>query len=977
MSDSDAPEPPAAPETGPRWRRWAVALLLIVAVGGLAVAFTPDAIRLLAVRYLEDGGRRTASIGGLRFNPFSGFAVVENLSVKGTDGRGVSFGRALLEFDLESLKDRRIRVRRFRLENAQADLVRRENAIELAAFPAEGLQTPAESAGTSWSIGVDETALRDLTVILYERGRSERITIARADIGSLTEWTPDRPVRLSVAATAAGGSVRIAGEIGSSGDPSGFSGKIVVSSIDLARAFALASPGIDPPARGRLTADMTVSANRRSPAIKLNGSAESRGLELADGTRLSDVSLKDAVASWGLDAGGASASLAGVVQAGRIWRGDGPGNAELRDLRWEGAGQATVAGDGAVRYMATGALALGSAMLGADGARIGLRDARIRNLAVEGKAGADRANDAAANLSFDVAGFSVATPDRTVSGGKSAWTGTVSVRAGREAPVVSADGRLSSAGISGSLAKTGVRVGYDALSWSGAISVDFARPETTRHSGSLTIEGIKADSDEPAMRILSAGKISAENLVSSGNGKWAVGRLDVEGIETLAPAAREGARSNDGRAQPPVTLNSILARNIAFDGASRVSSASVEVGGFEVALVREPAGDFRLVGSLLAVLGKFATPDSGKEAGSPPLTFAVGEWRLANGSRVTFVDRAADPSARVVLDDLSVALSGLDSAMPEKPATLKLRSKIGKFGAFSASGWLRPFADRLNLQIGGKIQGFELPSIRAYARDFLGYDIERGRLDAAVRLAITEGRLAGDNSLTISGLKVNVGAAEKDRKAAEGLPLETALSLLRDSNDVIRLDLPVSGDVADPKFDFSDAVNQAVAGAMKKAVLTTLSLTFPLGGVITAISDAGLPDRLGLRPVGFADGSAALSPGGREFLENIARMMKARPDVRLTLCGVATARDRAAMRKALLEQARANAGPPKPGSEKPVAAPPPVVDDERLLLLSKGRGEAVKDSLVRGYGIGENRLLLCAPNIARDENAVPRADITL
>ena len=64
-------------------------------------------------------------------------------------------------------------------------------------------------------------------------------------------------------------------------------------------------------------------------------------------------------------------------------------------------------------------------------------------------------------------------------------------------------------------------------------------------------------------------------------------------------------------------------------------------------------------------------------------------------------------------------------------------------------------------------------------------------------------------------------AADKatDDKQQASLPLDTALELLRDSDGNIALSVPVSGDVDNPQFDYSDAINQAMLSAAKGAVL--------------------------------------------------------------------------------------------------------------------------------------------------------------
>lgn len=977
-----------------RGRRWLVALLLIVAVGGLAVAFTPDAIRSLAVRYLEDNGRRTASIGDLRLNPFSGVIVLEDVSVTGrgaSGGHDVKIGRLFASIDIGVLRDRRVLVRRLRLENAGLDVIRKGEKFTVAGFETGTAESESADSGEKWLVGFEQAALRNVDLRIHDPDRSETVRIARADIASLLQWTPERPATMSVAASLAGGRAEVSGALRLFSKEIAYTGRIEISGIDLSRAARLAAPARPATATGRLHAGLAVDLtadDTRGLAVALKGKIEADSLEIVDSARLSGIVLNNLDASVKAVEKTVTVRLAVDATAKEAVLPTQGGRVALADFRWNGSGDVTIADGEGARYAISGSLQQGSAMVSADaGTRVELHGADISNVTAEGRIGEDGTSDADANVTIALERLSVVSPELTLSGGRTAWDGTVSTRFANDRSVVSAAGKFDSAAIAASMAEAGLEAAYRSLGWSGSVSVDLAAPDALKHRGDLTISGIRIDSLDPKVRVLAAESFTVSGMNVHGDGKWTANRIALGGIESLGAGLPDKPGPKATPTRSPVKLDGMTVSEIWFDGASRFTAASVEVDGFDIALVRDPEGRFRLAGSLLALLAKLDSGEPAQASSLPAVTFRLGEWRLSKNSRLTFIDRASEPTAQIVLDDLSLRMTGLDSAKPESPGNIELTSKIGKFGAFSARGSIRPFAERLNLQVDGKITGFELPAIRGYARSFLGYDVVRGRLDADVGVAIRDGKLAGNNRLTVARLKVEPGKTEKDKKAAAALPLETALSLLRDSKDVIRLDLPVSGDVADPKFDFSDAVNQALAGAMKKAVVATLSLTFPLGGVITAISDAGMPDRLGLKPVGFAPGSSALSPEASRFLRNIAQMMKARPEVKFNICGVATARDRASMLQELTPKAKAarakalKSNPastaPQAGNPSSVALPELRVEDEKLLALSKQRGEAIKAGLVKVHGIVENRLFLCAPNIAKEPDAVPRADITL
>ena len=126
------------------------------------------------------------------------------------------------------------------------------------------------------------------------------------------------------------------------------------------------------------------------------------------------------------------------------------------------------------------------------------------------------------------------------------------------------------------------------------------------------------------------------------------------------------------------------------------------------------------------------------------------------------------------------------------------------------------------------------------------------------------------------------------------MPLDTALDTLRDKNNTIKLEIPVAGNVNDPKFSVNDAISQALAKGVQKGALSYLTLALqPYGTLITAAKYAGeAATRVRLNPVQFEPGQSALDDSDREYLDKVAKVLKDRPKIAIKLCGVAASPDR-------------------------------------------------------------------------------------
>jgi hypothetical protein len=188
----------------------------------------------------------------------------------------------------------------------------------------------------------------------------------------------------------------------------------------------------------------------------------------------------------------------------------------------------------------------------------------------------------------------------------------------------------------------------------------------------------------------------------------------------------------------------------------------------------------------------------------------------------------------------------------------------------------------------------------------------------------------------------------------------------------------VRGDLANPDFDISDAVGQAVGGALKSTMFTTLKVAFPLAGLISLVIDDSESRRLALDPLSFAPGGDALGDLERQRLGVVAGLMADKPSLKLTLCGVAVEGiDAVALAErrrqeelglfAKLQKLVGSGAPPEPQPR----------DRERLTRLAESRAQAAKAYLVEQGGVDAGRLFTCRPRVDADAQALPRVDLLL
>ena len=85
------------------------------------------------------------------------------------------------------------------------------------------------------------------------------------------------------------------------------------------------------------------------------------------------------------------------------------------------------------------------------------------------------------------------------------------------------------------------------------------------------------------------------------------------------------------------------------------------------------------------------------------------------------------------------------------------------------------------------------------------------------------------------------------------MSLDSALKLMRDKQNNVRLNIPLSGDINDPQFSVADAVNKVLAKTLQTSALSYLKFMLgPYGLGISAAEFAyNQATKIRLNPIGF------------------------------------------------------------------------------------------------------------------------------
>ena len=107
------------------------------------------------------------------------------------------------------------------------------------------------------------------------------------------------------------------------------------------------------------------------------------------------------------------------------------------------------------------------------------------------------------------------------------------------------------------------------------------------------------------------------------------------------------------------------------------------------------------------------------------------------------------------------------------------------------------------------LSGVQLSDFDALCRNYTGYRLEGGDLKLDSHMDVVSGKMKGTNKIVIDHPRV--GKKEAFSKAPyKNIPVRTGFRMLTSAQDMIILDVPVTGDAKNPKFKLNKVIGRAL-----------------------------------------------------------------------------------------------------------------------------------------------------------------------
>jgi len=235
-------------------------------------------------------------------------------------------------------------------------------------------------------------------------------------------------------------------------------------------------------------------------------------------------------------------------------------------------------------------------------------------------------------------------------------------------------------------------------------------------------------------------------------------------------------------------------------------------------------------------------------------------------SQVNFADLSVKPNFAAGIQGLEGTVVGL-SSKPSSRAKVNLHGSVGQFAPVAITGELNVLGPVLHTDIGMSFQNMELTIFNPYSGKFAGYNISKGKLSTDLHYKVDDRKLDAQHHIVIDQLEFGDKTASKD---AVSLPVKLAISLLKDRNGVIDLNLPVTGTLDDPKFKLSGVIWKVFVNILEKAVTAPFALLGSLFG--------GGPD---IQFIDFQPGVETLDSAGADKVKAVEKALVERPQLKI------------------------------------------------------------------------------------------------
>lgn len=250
---------------------------------------------------------------------------------------------------------------------------------------------------------------------------------------------------------------------------------------------------------------------------------------------------------------------------------------------------------------------------------------------------------------------------------------------------------------------------------------------------------------------------------------------------------------------------------------------------------------------------------------SSDIHFQLDKIRISNGAS-SFSDLSMILPFSAEIKGLEGGASGISSEH-ESTINITLKGNAYDLAPVDIKGKIQPYIGDYNAALSFK--GMPLPLVSAYMAEFSGYKVEKGKMSLGMNYNVKKGELTADNNLLIEQFELG---EQIDNPHAIDAPFDLAITLLKDMNGIINLNVPITGSLNDPQFDLGGVVSDAILNILTKTISSPFQTIANLLGTDEDLS-----------AIQFSPGQSELAEWQKQKLDGIAKVLKDRSTLKIEI----------------------------------------------------------------------------------------------
>jgi hypothetical protein len=240
------------------------------------------------------------------------------------------------------------------------------------------------------------------------------------------------------------------------------------------------------------------------------------------------------------------------------------------------------------------------------------------------------------------------------------------------------------------------------------------------------------------------------------------------------------------------------------------------------------------------------------------------------GGCLQFNDFSLNEKFAIALNPFNLSADSIDKK--NKRVNISLKSGIKPYGNLQTNLSINP-KDTGEFDLSYHLKKLPITVFNPYVITYTSFPLDRGTLELNGSWKVRNGRIKSDNHLLINDPRL---AIRLKRRESKRLPVPLLLAFIRERDNFIDYEIPITGDLKNPKFNLWNVVTETLGNILIKPP------SIPYMSHVKHI-DNEIEKSLTVR---WMTRQASANPEQKEFLEKMNVFLKENPDAGISVTPV-------------------------------------------------------------------------------------------